>query len=161
VLTPAAAICSGASFAANWRLPDCRPNWSRGVEFRTPLTSLRHITGLLEESDDLPPGRRQSLYGVLSQSTERLHRLVESLLDFARMEDGRKPWSLRPLDVSALVAEVVASFRREHPDVTIHCDAPNDVDIVVQADADAGARVVEPPRQRGEILADGGIFGCR
>jgi two-component system phosphate regulon sensor histidine kinase PhoR len=105
-------------------------------EFRTPLTSLRHITGLLEESDELPPGRRQSLYSVLSQSTDRLHRLVESLLDFARMEDGRKPWKLRSVDLSGLVSDLVASFRKEHAGVTIQMDIPED-GPVIHADADA------------------------
>ena len=58
-------------------------------EFRTPLTSLRHVTELLHESDDMPPERRRSFYAVLAQSGDRLHRLVESLLDFERMEAGR------------------------------------------------------------------------
>ena len=66
-------------------------------EFRTPLTSLRHVTELLEEDDGLPPGperaRRQVFYAALSRNTERLHRLVESLLDFSRMEVGKKPWT--------------------------------------------------------------------
>ncbi|MBI3490202.1 MAG: hypothetical protein HY047_00135 [Acidobacteria bacterium] len=82
-------------------------------EFRTPLTSLRHVTELLEENDDVPVERRKAFYEALGRNTERLHRLVESLLDFARMEDGRKPYDLRPIDVSALAAEVVADFQKE------------------------------------------------
>ena len=58
-------------------------------EFRTPLASLRHVTELLQEDDDVPPARRKSFYEVLGRNTERLQRLVESLLDFARMEGGR------------------------------------------------------------------------
>ena len=60
-------------------------------EFRTPVTSLRHTIELLQENDEVNPERRQSFYAVLARSTDRLHRLVESLLDFGRMEAGRRP----------------------------------------------------------------------
>jgi signal transduction histidine kinase len=82
-------------------------------EFRTPLTSMRHATELLRESDDLPPDRKMTFYEALDRNTERLHRLVESLLDFSRMEAGRKPYELRPIDVSELTADVVADFQKE------------------------------------------------
>jgi len=82
-------------------------------EFRTPLTSLRHITELLEENDDLPRERRQRFYAALGRSTGRLHRLVESLLDFGRMELGRKPYELRPADAGTIAAQVVSDFQNE------------------------------------------------
>jgi signal transduction histidine kinase len=82
-------------------------------EFRTPLTSLRHVTDLLDESDDIPRERRGALYGALGRNVERLRRLVESLLDFSRMESGRKPYDLRPIDAVAMVASVVDDFRRD------------------------------------------------
>ena len=81
-------------------------------EFRTPLTSLRHVTELLEEDDQMPPERRRSFYEVYRRNTERLHQLVESLLDFARMEAGRKSYDRRPLDAAALATSVVAEFER-------------------------------------------------
>ena len=81
-------------------------------EFRTPLTSLRHVTELLEEDDQMPPERRRSFYEVYRRNTERLHQLVESLLDFARMEAGRKSYDRRPLDAAALATHVVAEFER-------------------------------------------------
>lgn len=82
-------------------------------EFRTPLTSLRHVAELLEENDDMPLARRRTFYEALGRNTERLHRLVESLLDFARMESHRKPYHLQPVDAAALVADVVAEFQKE------------------------------------------------
>jgi signal transduction histidine kinase len=80
-------------------------------EFRTPLTSLRHVTELLQETDDMPEERRRSFYAALGRNTSRLHRLVESLLDFARMESGRRPYTMRTVDVSAFVNHVVAEFQ--------------------------------------------------
>jgi signal transduction histidine kinase len=80
-------------------------------EFRTPLTSLRHATELLQESDELPAEQRRSFYGAMESDTSRLQRLVESLLDFSRMEEGRKAYVLRPTSAPELVRGVVDEFR--------------------------------------------------
>ncbi|MBI4472549.1 MAG: HAMP domain-containing histidine kinase [Acidobacteria bacterium] len=86
-------------------------------EFRTPLTSLRHVTELLEEDDGLPAGpeqeRRKAFYAALGRNTERLHRLVETLLDFSRMDTGKKPWTLEPMDAGVMAANVVSEFQKE------------------------------------------------
>jgi two-component system phosphate regulon sensor histidine kinase PhoR len=81
-------------------------------EFRTPLTTLQHTAELLEE-EDLALAQRQSLYAALGRSTERLRGLVESLLDFARMEEGRRPYDLQTVDPSRLVHDVVSAFVRQ------------------------------------------------
>lgn len=106
-------------------------------EFRTPLTSLRHVTELLEESDDVPQERRKAFYEALGRNTERLHRLVESLLDFARMENGRRPYDLRPVDGGALVSQVVADFQKEVAprSFTIELDIERTADVQMRADA--------------------------
>jgi two-component system phosphate regulon sensor histidine kinase PhoR len=77
------------------------------------VTSLRHSIELLQEDDDVARERRVSFYDVMSRSTERLHRLVESLLDFARMEDGRKPYNLQPVNPVALVMGIVRDFQKD------------------------------------------------
>lgn len=82
-------------------------------EFRTPLASLRHVTELMQEDDDLPLERRRSFYAALGRNTERLQRLVESLLDFARMEGGRKPYEFELLDAGELAKQVVTDFEEE------------------------------------------------
>lgn len=108
-------------------------------EFRTPVTSLRHIIELLQEDDELTRERRRSFYDVLGRSTDRLHRLVESLLDFARMEDGRKPYALEPIDAGGFVRRIARDFgqdaisRGRTIDVTVAPGVQRDV----RADADA------------------------
>lgn len=82
-------------------------------EFRTPLTALRQFNVLLDEGDDLTPEKRRAYYQAQSRATERLNRLVESLLDFGRMEAGRRPYALEPVDAGALVRDVVHEFQQE------------------------------------------------
>ena len=105
-------------------------------EFRTPLTSLQHVTELLEEDDNLPPGRRKSFYSSLGRNTERLRRLVESLLDFGRMESGRRPYDLRPEDAGRITAEAVAEFETDAGPrgFTVDLDLDGDRNFRVRAD---------------------------
>lgn len=105
-------------------------------EFRTPLASLRHVTELLSEDDELPRERRRGFYDSLGRNTDRLQRLVESLLDFARMEDERKPYDLRPLDAGKLTAEVVSEFRKEAQPrgFTVDLSLDGEADLPVRAD---------------------------
>jgi signal transduction histidine kinase len=89
-------------------------------EFRTPLSSLRHVSELLDENDDVPPERRRALYAALGRNIARLQQLVESLLDFARMEGRRKTYDLQPVDAGELTSRVVADFQQAAPkDFTI------------------------------------------
>lgn len=82
-------------------------------EFRTPLTSMRQITETLAAGRVASDERRQAYYGALERQTRRLHQLVESLLDFGRMEAGTSPYRLEPLDARGWVRPVVEQFGRE------------------------------------------------
>jgi two-component system phosphate regulon sensor histidine kinase PhoR len=82
-------------------------------EFRTPLTALRQFNQLLADQDDVAPEKRRAYYQAQTRATERLHRLVESLLDFGRMEAGKRPYTLQRIDAGALVSDVVQEFNRD------------------------------------------------
>jgi signal transduction histidine kinase len=81
-------------------------------EFRTPLTTLRQFTDRLQEGHHLTADDRAICYGAQSRATERLTRLVESLLDFGRIQAGSRPYTLEPLDCADVVAHVVSDFER-------------------------------------------------
>jgi len=82
-------------------------------EFRSPLTSLRGIAELLAHGRLADEARRRQSYGFLERETGRLQRLVEDLLDFGRMESGRKQYRIAPHDVFGVVRAAVADFREE------------------------------------------------
>jgi signal transduction histidine kinase len=108
-------------------------------EFRTPLTSLRHMTELLTEGDDLPGERRAVFYQALDRDTRRLQRLVESLLDFARMQDGRRPYDLRSIDAAEFARGVVDEFRAsvDAPEAAVNLDVAGDEPLTIRADSTA------------------------
>jgi signal transduction histidine kinase len=82
-------------------------------EFRTPLTSISGISELLVNDRLADEPRRSKAYVYLERETARLQRLVEDLLDFGRMESGRKQYRIEPHDVFGVVRAVVADFREE------------------------------------------------
>jgi signal transduction histidine kinase len=82
-------------------------------EFRTPLTSMRHLTDLLVSRGVTSEERRTHYYQLLAHETERLYRMVESLLSFGRMEAGAYAFRLEPVDPTEVVRAVVEEFRAE------------------------------------------------
>jgi signal transduction histidine kinase len=82
-------------------------------EFRTPLTSMRHLTELLVSRSITSEERRTQYYDLLAHETERLHRMVESLLSFGRIDAGAYAWRLEPADIDDMVHGIVQEFSRE------------------------------------------------
>ena len=80
-------------------------------EFRTPLTlMLGPIQDALEAGSDLAPVQRERLT-VAHRNALRLLKLVNSLLDFSRVEAGRARAVFQPTDLAGLTAELASNFR--------------------------------------------------
>src|SRR5579871_1102411 len=79
-------------------------------EFRTPLTLLLGpLEDALHDDDGTPPELRERL-GTAYRNGLRLSRLVNSLLDFSRVEAGEARPQLVETDVGALTAQIASSF---------------------------------------------------
>jgi signal transduction histidine kinase len=107
-------------------------------EFRTPLTSMRQFTEMLVEDEGLGPEKRRAYYGAQERATRRLSRLVESLLDFGRMEAGARPYRLERIDAGRLAASTLEEFRQVSgaDGLVAECAVP-DEGPAVDADRDA------------------------
>jgi PAS domain S-box-containing protein len=81
-------------------------------EFRTPLTlMLGPIENLLSHSDTAPLATAKGDLEVIQRNGLRLLRLVNSLLDFSRIEAGRMQANYEPTDLAAFTAELASMFR--------------------------------------------------
>src|SRR5262249_21455436 len=109
----------------------------------TPLTALRQFNELLTEEDGPTPEKRHKFYEAQSRATDRLHRLVESLLDFGRMEAGRHPFQFKAVDAALLSKDVTDEFVREvgARDFVLDCSADSGAHVV-SADAEALSRAL-------------------
>ncbi|MDF9827101.1 two-component system phosphate regulon sensor histidine kinase PhoR [Ereboglobus sp. PH5-10] len=70
-------------------------------EFKTPLTTIRLYSELLEQGRIRDEDRRAESLQTISRETQRLARLVNNVLDFSRLEQGRKKFDLAEHDLNA------------------------------------------------------------
>ena len=82
-------------------------------EFRTPITALRQLSELLASGRVESDEDRQEYYRALAEESERLHRLVEGLLTFGRLEAGAMPFRFEPLDATEWLRSLVEEFQRD------------------------------------------------
>jgi signal transduction histidine kinase len=80
-------------------------------ELRTPLTSIRMYAEMLEKNWVKSQDKVAEYHRTMRQESERLSRLVENVLDFARLQKGRKSYAFRLGDIDECVAGVVEMMR--------------------------------------------------
>jgi PAS domain S-box-containing protein len=95
-------------------------------EFRTPLTLMLGPIAEALRAPDLLPAERERLAGV-ERNGLRLLKLVNTLLDFSRIEAGRAQAAYEPVDVGPLTAELASSFESavEHAGLRLRIDCPS------------------------------------
>ncbi|MCL4688642.1 MAG: sensor histidine kinase [Burkholderiales bacterium] len=76
-------------------------------ELRTPLTSIRAFSEILHDNPDLDPAERQRFLGLVIRESERLTRLINQVLDLAKIESGLAEWRTAELDLREIALEAV------------------------------------------------------
>ena len=76
-------------------------------ELRAPIASVRLMAESLERGKIAEPARQKEYFRLIGQETRRLSALIENVLDFARIEQGRKQYDFEPTDLGALVEATV------------------------------------------------------
>jgi signal transduction histidine kinase len=111
-------------------------------EFRTPLTSLRQFVELLREQPGLDDARRRECYDAQARSVDRLSRLVESLLDFGKLETGAHHYRLTRHDCAGLARTVVADFNEHAANAGYRIEMVGAESAAVNVDAEAVSRAL-------------------
>jgi signal transduction histidine kinase len=112
-------------------------------DLRTPLDAILTSVAFLmdvEHSEE----ERQRLLSVIRRSVSGMHRLIDDLLDVARMESGAFTVDLHPCDLGALAREVIEQFRRQavNASLSLECSLEGDV-LTVTADRHRIAQVLQ------------------
>ncbi|THF65544.1 histidine kinase [Pseudothauera nasutitermitis] len=76
-------------------------------ELRTPLTSIRAFSEMLLDDPQIDLAERTRFLGIIVSETERLTRLVNQVLDMAKIESGHAEWHNSDIDLRALVEHAV------------------------------------------------------
>lgn len=93
-------------------------------ELRTPLTSIRAFSEMMAEDPDIDVEDRQRFLGIIVSETVRLTRLVNQVLDMAKIESGHAEWHNTDIDLRELVQHSVNAtvqlFRDRGAEVHVH-----------------------------------------
>jgi signal transduction histidine kinase len=87
-------------------------------EFRSPTTTIRQMAEMLALGRVRDLTRQQEYFAMVMSEASRLQRLVETLLDFGRMEAGAERYTLTDVHVSSIVDRVLSELQpqlRETP----------------------------------------------
>ncbi len=93
-------------------------------EFKSPLTSIRQLSEMLQAGRVPSEERRQRYYNVLLEQSERLSLLIDNILDFARMEEGKKEFEFEMVDMGPLLEELVSTIQQQvrHEGFTVQAE---------------------------------------
>ncbi len=102
-------VTAKRSFQYQLRLNDMKSNFVSSVshELRAPIASVRLLAESLERGKISEPAKQNEYFRFIGQECRRLSALIENVLDFSRIEQGRKQYEFEPTDLAALVRETV------------------------------------------------------
>jgi signal transduction histidine kinase len=113
-------------------------------ELRTPLTSIRAFSEILRDNPDLPPAERARYLQIMAAETERLTRMVNQVLDLARLDSGNAEWQVTEVDLGSVIDEAATATAQLFTDnrVALDVDASAHEAVVVEADRDGVMQVL-------------------
>jgi hypothetical protein len=85
-------------------------------ELRTPLTSIRAFSEMLHQDPEIDLADRTRFLGIIVNEAERLTRLINQILDMAKLESGRAEWTTGDVDIGEVAREAsVGQLFRDKP----------------------------------------------
>jgi signal transduction histidine kinase len=122
------------------RLADMRTQFVSSVthELKTPLTAIRMFTETLRLDEDVDSKTRSAYLDTILHESERLSRLVDNVLDFGRIERGKRIYRFEPVRLDNVVEEAARAVRYPLEQAGFALDVALDRDLPpVPADSDA------------------------
>jgi len=98
-------------------------------ELRTPLTAIKGWSETITEIDD--ERMRKKGLGIITRETERLSAMVEELLDFSRMQNGKLSLQTSNIDIIAELADAVLMYGEKAKDDKITLDFEESEEIAI------------------------------
>ena len=112
-------------------------------ELRTPLALIRLYAETLELGRITTQEKKLEYYGIIRKESERLSALINNILDFSRIEAGRKEYDFRETDIAELVRNTLDSYRYQIEQQGFSLDEEIDPSIPpVRVDREAIARAL-------------------
>ena len=102
-------VSARRAFLRQQALSDMKSNFVSSVshELRAPIASVRLLAESLERGKIAEPSKQNEYFRFIVQECRRLSSLIENVLNFARIEQGRKQYDFEPTDLPALIRQTV------------------------------------------------------
>lgn len=112
-------------------------------ELRTPLTSIRAFSEILLSNPDMELEQRSQFLGIIVKESERLTRLINEVLDLAKLESGRVDWRMEQVDLHALIKDAINASSQLFRDKSIDLQEDlGDGPVMIAGDHDRLTQVV-------------------
>ena len=112
-------------------------------ELRTPLALIRLYAETLELGRISTKEKKHQYYRIIRKESERLTALINNILDFSRIEAGRKEYEFRDTDIADLVRNTLDSYRYQIEQQGFALEESIDEDLpAVRIDREAIARAL-------------------
>jgi len=112
-------------------------------ELRTPLTSIRALSEILHDHPDLDAAQRERFLRSVIQEAERLTRLINQVLDLAKLESGSAEWRSDRVSLDEAVDDALGSTAQLFRDRRVALvNEPHAGAVVVRADRDRVLQVM-------------------
>jgi len=92
-------------------------------ELRTPLTSIRAFTEILLDDPEVDATQRKKFLGIITKEAERLTRLINQVLDLAKIESGKADWVQSRVDMKEVISDTLAAMEQLFKEKNIEVDA--------------------------------------
>jgi signal transduction histidine kinase len=92
-------------------------------ELRTPLTSIRAFTEILLDEREVETGQRRKFLGIIAKEAERLTRLINQVLDLAKIESGKEDWVASRVDMKEVISDTLAAMDQLFREKNIEVEA--------------------------------------
>jgi signal transduction histidine kinase len=80
-------------------------------ELKTPLTLIRLYGETLQRKENLTNGEKKECYEIITKESERLSHLINNVLDFSRIEMGRKEFDFKKGNLAEIIDDTLESYR--------------------------------------------------
>jgi signal transduction histidine kinase len=113
-------------------------------ELRTPLSSIRVFGEFMRRGRVSDPDKVREYGGYIETESRRLTQLINNILDFSRIESGRKVYTLEPVDLEDILAGTLSTFtvRLRDKGFTVDYHGPDEPLPEIEADGNAIDRAV-------------------
>jgi len=112
-------------------------------ELRTPLTSIRAFSEILLANPDMEVEQRSKFLSIIVKESERLTRLINQVLDMAKIDSGRIDWHVDEIDLRTLIQDAINSTSQLFCDkaVALH-EELGDSPVIIDGDHDRLIQVI-------------------